>query len=480
MSMKPNNLLPHILEDAHWQNVQGYTETQFSKSLVIYPRNIDDCHELLEKSIKRGYMICCRGGGFTYGDMILNENQIILDTKQMNKIIHWNFESGEIIVEPGVTIASILKLSLLHNRVLASIPGGMDVTVGGAISNNVHGKDAWKNGNFGDHVISMKLLLSSGHKIEVSRNNNKELFYAVIGGMGLLGIIIEAKLQLQKIPSSYVIVSSTHSRDINESLDLLEKSEENSDFSVAWVDSFSKDPGIGRGYISCGKWLETDKLPDIDILKESLVKPKLIFGILPAKPTWFMARPFFRPWGIKHVNRIHYYLAKLRYSKVEKYSKSILFTDYNFMHNKIPDIKHVYRPHGFLEFQPLLPKKDSARTLKELLKLCQHFGAESLLCGMKAHKADNYLLSYEGDGYSIGIDIQINGRKKEKIDQFSKEIFNFTKDCGGKMFLAKDEMLDRLTFQSMYPQYAEFLRLKKKYDPQELFSSKMFQRLMSS
>ena len=80
MSMKPNNLLPHILEDAHWQNVQGYTETQFSRSLVIYPRNIDDCHELLEKSIKRGYMICCRGGGFTYGDMILNENQIILDT----------------------------------------------------------------------------------------------------------------------------------------------------------------------------------------------------------------------------------------------------------------------------------------------------------------------------------------------------------------------------------------------------------------
>ena len=99
---------------------------------------------------------------------------------------------------------------------------------------------------------------------------------------------------------------------------------------------------------------------------------------------------------------------------------------------------------------------------------------------MKAHKADNYLLSYEGDGYSIGIDIQISGRKKEKIDQFSKEIFNFTKDCGGKMFLAKDEMLDRLTFQFMYPQYAKFLRLKKKYDPQELFSSKMFQRLMSS
>mgnify|MGYP001305997766 CR=1 FL=1 len=83
------------------------------------------------------------------------------------------------------------------------------------------------------------------------------------------------------------------------------------------------------------------------------------------------------------------------------------------------------------------------------------------------------------DGYSIGVDIQINGRKKEKIEQFSKEIFNFTKDCDGKIFLAKDEMLDRDSFQFMYPKYKEFLRLKNKYDSQKLFSSEMFQRLIA-
>ena len=97
-----------------------------------------------------------------------------------------------------------------------------------------------------------------------------------------------------------------------------------------------------------------------------------------------------------------------------------LFSEYNFMHNKIPDIKHVYRPHGFLEFQPLIPKKDGSEKLKELLILCQHFGSESLLCGMKAHKADDYLISYEGDGYSIGVDIQIGGRSKDQINQFTK------------------------------------------------------------
>ena len=477
MSNQLKGLLPNVLGDAQWQYAQGYTETQSSKSLIVYPRDIDDCYELLQKSIEHSYKICCRGGGYTYGDMILNDKQIILDTKLMNNIINWDSGEGQIIVEPGVTFASVLSISMLDNWVLSSIPGGMDVTIGGAISNNVHGKDAWKNGNFGDHVVSIKILLSSGDLIEVSRKKNVELFFAVIGGMGLMGIIIEATLQLKNIPSPYVIVNSNHSRNINESIDLLEKSKEKSDFSVAWVDSFSKGSKIGRGYVSYGKWVESDKLVTVDTIRKSLIKPKLIFGILPAKPTWFMARPFFRPWGIKQVNRLHYFLSKLNNEEI---SKEILFTDYNFMHNKIPDIKHVYRPHGFLEFQPLLPKKDGAATIKELLKLCQHFGSESLLCGLKAHKSDDYLISYEGEGYSIGVDIQIGGRSKNQINEFAKEIISFTKDCGGKLFLAKDEMLDRDTFQLMYPQYTKFLHLKNKYDIKGVFSSDMFIRLMLS
>ena len=176
---------------------------------------------------------------------------------------------------------------------------------------------------------------------------------------------------------------------------------------------------------------------------------------------------------------MHYKIVKNQISAKRQDSPPLLFTDYNFMHNKIPDMKHVYRPHGFMEFQPLFPRKNSLKIVRDLMRLCQQHRSESLLCGMKAHKKDDYLISYEGDGYSIGVDIQVGGRSKEKITQFAKEIIAFTNDSGGKIFLAKDEMLDRNSFQEMYPKYSQFLQLKHRYDPQGRFSSGMFQRLMS-
>ena len=469
---------PFSLEAASWQSIQGYAETKTAKSLVVYPRSIEDCQKLLEKCEQQGRLICCRGGGYTYGDMILNADQVVLDISQMNQILQWNPTQGTIVVQPGVSFASIFHYSLLHNWTLSSCPGGMDVTVGGAVSNNVHGKDAWKNGNFGDQVQQFKLLLANGEILEVSRS--EELFRAVIGGMGLLGIIIEVTLQLQKIPSPYVKVTSTLTRNIEESIEVLENSKDNADFSVTWIDAFAQGTRLGRGYVSTGKWVETSKKTDVRALKKSLTKPTLVFGLLPAKPVWFIGRPFFRPWGIKIVNRLHYQMAKGQLSGKKQECPPLLFTDYNFMHNKIPDMKHVYRPYGFLEFQPLLPKENSSKVVRELMRLCQRHKSESLLCGMKAHKKDDYLISYEGDGYSIGVDIQVGGRSKEQIAQFAKDIFAFTKDCGGKVFLAKDEMLDRNSFQEMYPKYSQFLQLKHRYDPQGRFSSGMFQRLMSA
>ncbi len=479
MSSSVLTMLPHSLENASWQSVQGYAETQSAKSLVVYPCTVEDCQKLLEQCEQQGLQICCRGGGYSYGDMILNSDQVILDTSQMNQILNWNPEQGTVVVQPGVTFATVFQNSLLHNWTLSSCPGGMDVTIGGAISNNVHGKDSWKNGNFGDQVQQFKLLLANGEILEVSRTEQEDLFRAVIGGMGLLGIVVEVNLLLQKIPSPYVAVTSTLVRNIEESIEVLEKSKEDADFSVTWVDAFAKGACLGRGYVSAGKWVEISKKTDTLALKKSLTKSTLVFGLLPAKPAWFIGRPFFRPWGIRNANRLHYQMAKYQLSGQKKKFAPLLFTDYNFMHNKIPDLKHVYRPHGFLEFQPLLLREKGTNALRELFQLCQRHNSESLLCGMKAHKADDYLISYEGDGYSIGVDIQVGGRTKEQITRFAKDIYVFTKDHKGKIFLAKDEMLDRDSFQEMYPKYIQFQKLKKKYDPENRFSSGMYQRLMS-
>ena len=168
----------------------------------------------------------------------------------------------------------------------------------------------------------------------------------------------------------------------------------------------------------------------------------------------------------------------MKFSNKQKSSDPILFTNYNFMHNKIPDIREVYRPHGFFEFEPLLPRKNGAKIMRDLLILCQRFKSESLLCGIKSHKGDDFLVSFAGDGYSIGIDIQIAGRAKKDIKNFTNAIIDFTNKHEGKIYLAKDEKLDKHSFQKMYPNYKTFLDLKSNFDPENRFSSDMFQRLM--
>ena len=143
----------------------------------------------------------------------------------------------------------------------------------------------------------------------------------------------------------------------------------------------------------------------------------------------------------------------------------------------IPDIKDVYKPQGFLEFQPLLPKKDIEKNMKQLMLICQKFKSESLLAGIKVHSADNNFLSFSGDGYSIGIVIQLKGREKQNIQSFYKEIISFILDCKGKIYLAKDEMLDKYSFQQMYPEFTDLINIKNKYDSQSVFSSDLFKRL---
>ena len=463
-----------------WETLQGYSETRQSRGMVAYPTSVEECRNVIEFAKKNSLTICPRAGGFSYGDMILNEDQIVINLSRMDRIVGWDLATGLVVVEPGVCFSEIFRMVLIHNWTLPSCPGGMGVTIGGAISNNVHGKDSWKEGNFGDQVTQIKLLTASGEIVEIFRDRDRNLFEAVVGGIGLLGIIVEATMQLKKVPSPFVEVTSVVTRNIEESLEHIEIYNRDWDFSVAWSDAFVKGRGLGRGFVTAARWVD-EKIPLAPKrLAESLKMPTLIFGVLPAKPTWTICRPFFNPLGIRMANLANFTLANIKNAFSNSRNSRLLFTDYNFMHNKIPDLKQVYRPFGFLEFQPLIPKKCGGEAVREVFEIAHRFGCQSLLCGVKAHRADDYMLSYSGDSYSMGIDVQVRGRDMERVGKFAKTLFQFIEHCGGKIFLAKDEMLSRDLFQKMYPRYGEFLEVKRQLDPDELFVSDMYRRLMQT
>tara|TARA_A100001037_G_C15147119_1_gene636850 strand:+ start:1548 stop:2936 length:1389 start_codon:yes stop_codon:yes gene_type:complete len=454
------------------ETITSFTENLKSKCLVAYPKSIEELKEVLTFAKNNQKTICNRASGYSYGDMILNTNEIVLNLSRMDRILSWNRETGEMIVEPGAKFSDIFTKSLPDNWTLSACPGG-DITVGGAVSNNVHGKDSWKSGNFGALVKDMKLLLSNGSILTLNENENVDLFYAVIGGMGLLGIILEITLTLKKIPSPFVEVSSFVSKDISETIEKIEKLRETSDFLVSWVDCFPRGKSLGRGYVTAAKWIESDVKVDSNLVSNSCKVPNRVFGIFPSGPTWFLLRPFFLPSSIKKVNKLHYLLAKM----IDRKKKIMLFTDWNFMHHKIPNLKHVYRPHGFLEFQPMIPRRHGSKPIVDIIKLCQKYDSESLLCGVKLHGKDDFMISYSDDAFSLGIDIQLRNRKIEKIKEFQKELLILTTNLEGKFYLAKDEMITKDFFEAMYPKRNLFKELKEKYDKESIFSSDMYQRL---
>lgn len=460
-----------------WETVRAWTETRATRSLVARPVRVEDCVRLLKAARQQGLTLCPRGAGYSYADMILNNGQIVVEMAAFNQILSFDRATGRMVVQPGVVVSKVLSAALRHGWTLPSCTGGMGVSMGGAVSNNVHGKDSWKDGNFGENVVAIELLLPSAEIVTISRHHRPELFKAVIGGMGMLGFILEITLQLKRVPSAFVVARTIPVRNIEESLDVMEGHRDQADFMIAWVDAFAKGKGLGRGTVEVARWLEDAPPVAQEEIDASLVMPKRIFGLVPAKPAWAVGRHFFRPGLMKMANAAKYRLNKWRASDK---GRRILFTDYNFMLNKIPGWKCLYRPHGYVELQPLLPRPTALAALKETLRYCQKHGAQSVLCAVKLHQADDYLLSFEGDGYDIGIDVTLKGRSPEFMQRFSRDFYTFVADQGGKVFLAKDELLPPDLFRRMYPRHGEFAALKRQVDPAGSLASDMYRRFFGT
>ena len=270
--------------------ISGYAETNYVECYSFYPSTIDECKNIIKIANDKKKTICLRGNGLSYADQITNKNNIVLNLNNINSIISWDSEKGIIKAQTGVTFGQIFILTMLDGWTLPCCPGSMDITIGGAISNNVHGKDSYKMGNFGNNVISFKLLTSEGKIFNVDSIKYKDLFNAVIGGMGLIGIVIEAEIKLKKIASPFVQSKSTLSKNLNNTIEIFENIKDKYDFSVGWSDCFPNNNKLGRGFVSYAKWTDENIKIDREKLRRSIIKnntkSNYIFNILPANFTW--------------------------------------------------------------------------------------------------------------------------------------------------------------------------------------------------
>ncbi|KKP80530.1 MAG: FAD dependent oxidoreductase, partial [Parcubacteria group bacterium GW2011_GWB1_35_5] len=456
------------------KKIFGWSNTNSSYSITVLPKTTKTVSSIIKALKNNNNTILGRGAGQSYGDQSLNNDQIIIETNRLNKIIEWNKKTGVLKVQSGVTLDQILNHCLKDNWTLATIPGTRYVTVGGALSNNVHGKNSYRKGNFGEWVKEFKIIIASGESLHCSKEINNDLFFAVIGGAGLFGIVTEITLQLIPIPSPYLSVKKSTASSLNELMNDLDKETEKNDFAIAQVDCFPKTSELGRGTIHAGNFTQNNsKTKDIESMRKI---SQNIFGIFPKKLIPLIGKYFLNDYTMKLVSGFKYHLDKKTSS--EKYHLQDIY-QFTFLLDNVPNWKQVFR-HGFFEYEPLIPKEKAREIIPLLIALTHQYQMPAYLSAIKVHRKDNFLLSYSMDGYSFAMDIPRCPKEKEKQDELFQKMNKIVIDAGGIVYLAKDANLTANEFRKMYKNVDQFLALKKKYDPEEIFQSDMYRRIFKN
>ncbi len=390
----------------------------------------------------------------------------------MNQISHWDPYTGIITAAAGATIEQVLLHCVPSGWLFPAMPGTRFVTLAGALGNNVHGKNALRRGCIGEYVKSFKVILADNKLHTCSRMENRELFYSVITGLGLLGVIVEVTLQLRKISSYYIDGQVSNHKNFQELVEAYEILKDKYEYSIAWVDAIKTGKGLGRGEINYANFLEDG---DYTIKDHNI--PKRLFGLIPNDLVPYIAKVFLNTQTMRIVNSLQVNTGTLS-SDVQ--TDKVSLSKYHYlMDMKFPKYNFFFR-HGFFLYQPILPTENSIVGFQELLKITHKYGFYSVMSAFKAYREQNeeFLLPFPLEGYSITMDIPKNNSKiKEQVKMFY-EMNECVIKYGGRIYLGKTPVLNSDQFHEMYPNLGKFLAIKEKVDPNNLFESNMFRRIM--
>ena len=413
--------------------------------------------------------VIARGLGRSHGDSSLQENGTVL-MERLNKFLSFDSKTGILKAQAGVTLIDVLETFLHQGWVPAVMPGTKFVTLGGCVASDVHGKDC-ANGTFGKWVEELVISTGKG-RISCSRKENADLFTATIGGMGLTGVIEEVTLKLQKVGSSYVNVSCQSFCDIQQVLALFEQNKGENDFMAAWIDAMAGGKSVGRGWFQTANWSNDAQLEGFN--REDDLKPIGKIFDLGAK---FLPAPLFKlglnRFGLKLLNALIYWNAR----SFGGFQGRMLLPTFMFPLDKYPNWYRMYGKSGFYQFQCVIPQDMVAEVIPEILAKTSASGAGSFFSTLKLfeHKEEQGDMSFPMEGMTLAMDFPNAGAKTQKL---LIELADMVAGAGGRVYLTKDALLTKKQFSTMYPQYKDFLKTKKAWDPQNQFWSAQAERVM--
>ena len=463
----------------HLEAVAGWGGASSGMAYVYRPSTVDQLREIFKQARQNGRSIGLRGGGNSYGDAAMNDESIVLDLTRMNRILAWDPENGRLKVEPGVTLQRVWEYTIEDGWWVPVATGTAKITIGGGAAMNVHGKNAWKIGTFGDHIYELELMLPSGEVKTCNREQNSELFFAAIGGFGMLGVFTSLTLHLKRVYSGLLQVEALTRPDLSSTMLWFEEHLHNSDYLVGWLDAYAKGKQLGRSELHRGLYLRPgeDPNPSQTLRLETQRIPLEIMGFFPRSALWRFQRPFWNNVGMRWVNFAKFRAARLRDGATSREPHA----HFHFLLDSL-DWKKPFGPGGLIQYQPFIPKENAEAAFRQILQLCQQRGLPNFLTVMKRHRPDPFWLTHALDGYSLAMDFRITRRNRERMVKLARELDEIVLTANGRFYLAKDSTLRPAVTRAYLGEeaIAKFMALKQQVDPENRLQTNLWRRLFRS
>lgn len=408
--------------------------------------------------------VIARGLGRSYGDNAQNGGGLVIDMTPLNRIHSIVAETRTVDVDGGVSLDTLMKAALPFGLWVPVLPGTRQVTVGGAIACDIHGKNHHSAGSFGNHVRSMDLLTADGDIRRLAPDGaDAELFWATVGGNGLTGIILRATVEMTPTETAYFIADGDVTASLDETIAFhSDGSEDNYTYSSAWFDAISAPPKLGRAAISRGSLARLDQLPEK--LQRNPLKfdaPQLL-KFPDVFPNGLANKYTFGPIGELWYRKSGTYRGKVQ-NLTQFYHPLDMFGEWN----------RAYGPAGFLQYQFVVPTA-AVEEFKSIIVDIQRSGHYSFLNVFKLFGPGNQApLSFPIPGWNVCVDFPIKAGLNDFVTELDRRVLEF----GGRLYTAKDSRTTAETFHAMYPRIDEWIAVRRKADPHGVFASDMARRL---
>lgn len=434
------------------RNLSAWGRSSWSVSRAWPAESRESVSDALRAAGPRG--LIARGFARSYGDVCLNDGGDVLDMTRLGGIRDFDAETGALECAAGTSYQDVMRACLPHGWLPAVCPGTAMVSMGGAVANDVHGKNQHVAGSFGDHVEWLDLLTPGGAVSRVTPESDPELFTATVGGIGLTGIILGMRIRLQRAPSNAMHLEERRIPNLDAFLDALCDAEREWPYVVGWIDALTHGAAMGRGILELARHDERGA-------REPL---PLAVGVPFEFPTWVLNRHTVRAFNAAYFNRL----------PAAGRTRRVHVSRFLYPLDAIREWNRMYGTPGVYQFQCCVPFATGREAIVALMEEIVNSRGASFLAVLKSMRRHGRgYLSFPMPGFTLALDFPRRAGTRRLVERLQEIALAY----GGRVYLAKDACLAPQQLRAMYPDADRFAAVLRRVDPGARMQSDMSRRL---